>query len=53
MEAQWLLDHPVCQGLVYKVKPLNDPHEVLHGSNDAHPPAVIQAPQTMILKHQQ
>jgi len=35
-EAQWLLDHPVCQGLVYKVKPLNDPHEVLHGNHGAH-----------------
>ncbi|KIM73421.1 hypothetical protein PILCRDRAFT_93052 [Piloderma croceum F 1598] len=31
MEAQWLIDHPVHQGLVYKVKP-NDPHEVLCGT---------------------
>jgi hypothetical protein len=35
MEAQWPLDHPVHQGLVYKVKP-NDPHEVLRGTCGAH-----------------
>jgi hypothetical protein len=34
MEAQWPLDHPVHQGLVYKVE-LNDPHEVLRGNGGA------------------
>ena len=33
-EAQWPPDHPVHQGLVYKVGP-NDPHEVLRGTGGA------------------
>jgi hypothetical protein len=35
-EAHWPLDHPVCLGLVYEVKPLNDRHAVLCGSSGAH-----------------